>query len=149
VSLALLWGVLPGVSGHPARRRSGWLLLAGVAPLMVMLAVSRRLPLLVRALAVDDKLQHAAAGLLLTLALLWLVAGRRRLLVAAALALSVAGALLGEGVQWFTTRAVEVEDLIAHLLGAAIALGLFLLVRAALWSESPDVPRARSGTYGG
>ncbi len=147
VSLALLWGVLPGVSGCPLRRRSGWLLLAGVMPLMVMLAVTRRPPLLTRALAVDDRHLHVGAGVLLTLALLWLVAGRRKLLVVAAVGLSVVAALLGEGVQSFTTRAVQSKDVIAHLAGAAVALGLFLLVRGALWCESPDVPTLRGGTY--
>lgn len=142
VALAVLWGLMPEVSGHRVVTRTGAVVLLPVLLLAVLLGVSSTGSLagyMAERLGAGDKAMHAVIGFLLAMVLAWLGGTRSTWLGLGAIVLAIGAGGLGEVVQRLaTTRSFEFNDWIAHALGSAVVLPVYLLCRGARWSESPD-----------
>ncbi|NLF32246.1 MAG: hypothetical protein GX591_15330 [Planctomycetes bacterium] len=143
VLFAAVWALWPITMGLPTGRHSGWRVFAVVAALALVLALVGRIGLLswmALSLGGDDIVLHLFVGWLMTQMLLWLLSPRPRG-VLLAVAVSVLAAGLGEALQaGLSSRSAQWHDFFGHLHGTALATALYLVCRAALWSESPDMP---------
>lgn len=147
LAAALTWGLLPTMLGREPRGRPGALLLAGLLALMLLQGLARKGGLLswgAAACGWSDSFLHAAAGLLLAMTLSWYMGARNTWLGVLGLALAVLGGGVGELAQGLlSARGAELSDWVAHSLGVAVALPVYLLAVGSRWCESPDAaPKA-------
>lgn len=140
VMLAVVWAALPGAFGRPAAMRSGWWLLGCMLLVALTHGLSSHRGLMMWMLFVfghGDLTAHTLVGLFLTLLLLWLLDGRRWgpwVALAAGLAAGPGGELAQ---QLFSSHRAESPDVLAHMLGAAVALVAYALCRLARWAQGP------------
>jgi len=139
---AFTWGLLPAMLGCSSRSRPGWILLAMLISLMLLLGLARKGGLAVwsaEAFGTGEVFLHAAGGFGLAMVLAWLMGGRKVWLgllgIFVAALLGGAGELL-QGVA--SRRGVEFTDWLAHAVGSGIAVLPYLLCIGARWCESPD-----------
>lgn len=134
VLFALTWAALAAMTSGGERRWTGWLTLGPVAVACTAVGLTRRSGLGQWVMIVADQgdgMLHALAGWLTTHLLLWLL-GRRRWGWAWVMGLSLGLAGGGELLQKLTPdRAAQWSDFLFHVLGAATALGLWAICRAA------------------
>jgi len=142
LAAAFTFGLLPAATGRPSKRISGLALVVSFFVLMFLLGYVRHGGLsgwMSRALGGDDKSLHRVVGFLASLALAWLMgAGKVRWGLLAVAMVALAGGI-GEALQGVLSgRSVQLQDWLAHLVGAGAALPLYLLCMAARWCESAD-----------
>jgi len=149
LATALIWGLLPAGLGAKLRYRPGWALVVLVVMMMGLLGLSRKAGLLAwasRSFGRGDTTLHCLTGFFLAMVLVWMFGQRR--LWAGLVGIAAAGLLGGaaEVLQAVASqRSVELSDWMAHLLGAAGALPLYLLCMGARWAESDKVLPVREG----
>jgi len=148
LAVAFTWGLLPVMLGRRQRPRSGVFLLIAMVVMMLLLGLARQEGLagqIAYDMGGDDAVAHGCAGLILALLLGWLMGSRRWYLGVGGILLSVLAGGAGELLQWmFSERSVEFADWLAHVVGCAAALPLYLLCLGSRWCESPDaIARAR------
>jgi len=142
LAASLVLGLLPAMLGRPGPRRPGVVLLAAVAAMLVLLGLAPDDGLFRWSLGQvgrSDSMLHLAVGLLTAMLLAWQMGSRRVWL--GLLAIVLAGMLGGaaEVMQLiFSERTAELRDWRHHAMGAAAAVGPYLLVMLARWCESPD-----------
>ncbi len=147
VAAGLTWGMYPQMINRNTRTVSGVSFLVVLVVLAASMAIAARPGLATWSAAavtrspLADKWLHGVAGGLLTLTLTWLMGARRLWLGLVAIALA---ALAGGQAEWaqklFSSRNVDMRDWQAHMIGVALAGGLYVLCMLSRGCESsrPD-----------
>jgi len=149
VAAAIAWGLTPHLMAHRVRRFHGLAVVAAFAAALVVLGLERVMGHTVWSFLADrygDGLMHFFGAFVLACVLFWQVRCGRwwEALICAVSAAIIAG--VGELAQMYLSiRNPEWSDVVWDGLGAAAALGAFLLMHAALWLEGlfparPKVP---------
>ena len=142
LAAAFAWGLLPTMLGRRSRARPGAILLGALIVTLMLQGLARRGGLLswgVAAYGLGDWLLHLVAGFTLAMTLSWYVGARSAWLGILGIVLAVAGGGAGELVQGLMpNRDAQLGDWIAHAVGAAAAIPLYLLSIGSRWCESPD-----------
>ena len=154
LAAALTWGLLPATLGRKFRPRPGAVLIGVLVVIMLLQGLGRRTGLMMWAAAaygLDDLLLHCAAGFTLAMILSWYIGARKVWLGLLGIAVSVLAGGMGELAQnLISTRGGELADWVAHTIGAAAAIPLYLLAVGARWCESQDAKSMNDarGDYG-
>ncbi|HUT60216.1 MAG TPA: hypothetical protein VNA25_20410 [Phycisphaerae bacterium] len=150
LAVAFAWGLAQATSGRAGRAYGGYLLLAALAVMVMLLGLARDMGLVgwsARAFALDDRFLHVMAGFLLAMTLAWQLGARRVWggLLGVVLALAVGAG--GEVMQFVaSSRNASWTDVACHCFGSLAAVPLYLLcigARLCEWSEPQLAARAR------
>ena len=153
VTAGLTWGLVPRMMVHRVRRFHGLPVMVAFGAALAVLALEQRTTGTtwdVLARRYGDGAMHLFATFMLAGVLFWQVrAGRWWQALACALAAGLV-ASAGELAQGLlSTRAAEWSDVAWDFLGAAGALGVFLLLSGVMWVERrvASTPRVSAGKY--
>lgn len=142
LAAAFTWGLAQAASGRGARAYGGYLLLAVLVGMMLVLGLARDMGLVgwsARAFALDDRFLHALVGFLLAMTLAWQLGARKVLGGLLGVALALAAGAAGEAAQFAaSSRSADWTDMVHHCFGALAAVPLYLLcmgTRLCEWSE--------------
>lgn len=136
---AITWGMMPHIMAHRVRRFHGWPVVVALAAALMVLGLGQRLsgtPGLQPAAQPADKLMHFLSAFVLAEVLFWQMRCRRWWHGLGAAAFAAGVVVLGEPLQErLSERTFEWSDVTWDALGAAAALGAFVLVRTAMRVE--------------
>lgn len=140
LAAAVTFGLMPHLMAHRVPAVHGWVVAVAFAAVLVVLGMERRLGgtmWLDLARRHGDATMHFFGAMVLTVVLFWQTRSHR---LWQALLCGLAGATLaagGEIAQTYLTsvRRPEWSDVVADVLGAGAALGIFLVIRAVAWVE--------------
>lgn len=145
------WGLLPAMLGRRSTRWSGWSAVVILFALMLLMGLARSglLGWGFEAYGAGDAFLHAITGVLVAVMMAWML-GARRVWMGL---LGLAGALLLGGVAelaqgTFSDRGMEWRDWVAHGVGVAAALPMYLLAVGARGCESAEAAMRRDDAYG-
>ncbi len=147
VAAGLTWGMYPQMINRNTPTVSGVAFLVVLLALAALMAVAARPGLetcgasAITRSAQADKWLHGVAGMVLALALAWLMGARQFWLGLVGIGIAALAGGQGELAQkLFSSRNVDMEDWLAHLIGVAVATGLYVLCVAshACEAASPD-----------
>ena len=147
LAVALVWGLLPAMLGRPERRRSGVILLAGIAAMAVLLGMLPDRGLVTwtaTTFGLNDTMEHMAAGVVLAAVTVWLLGARRWWLGLAGIVLAALAGGPGEALQRaMASGTPELRDWAHHATGsAAFALPYLLCLGARAAEATPRPARA-------
>jgi hypothetical protein len=137
VVFAVAWGMMPAMMAHHVRRLHGAVVIVAFSAALIVVGLERVCSLWITPATGGDGLAHLVGGFMLTALLLWQLCGRRWWLAGMCGILGGGLTALGEvAQQLFSTRSAEMSDAACDFLGAALAVGLYLLVRGIMHLEA-------------
>jgi len=147
VTAAVAWGLMPNLMVHRVRRYHGWPVMLAFAAALLVLALEQRLAgsaWLAPALRGRDGRLHFAGAFGLTIVVLWQTRSWRwwhAVLVAVACGALAAGGEVAQ--KYLSRRTPDWSDVWWDVFGAAVAAGVFYVLRLVAWVEGLYAARPR------